>query len=111
MAVCEIAQVGPAHRLPRGSDEATVTCPTCGHGWTTSERNRRRIEAGELHATCKGCKRPALKITESHRRYWLLMFGADLRGRTASEYVLEEGLPAGLAELVVDLEDVLGMAA
>jgi len=39
------------------------------------------------------------------------MFGADLRGRTASEYVLEEGLPAGLAELVVDLEDVLGMAA
>lgn len=84
-----------------------MTCPACGATWTTSERNRRRIEAGELRGTCKGCKRPALKVTEAHRRYWLVKFGAELDGRTASEYVTEEGLPAELAALIEDLEDVL----
>ena len=46
-------------------------------------------------------------MTETHRRYWLLLFGADLRGRTAAVYVQEEGLPEGLAVICDELGEVL----
>lgn len=46
-------------------------------------------------------------MTEAHRRYWLVKFGAELDGRTATEYVQDEGLPVELRALLKDLEDVL----
>lgn len=36
---------------------------------------------------------------EKHRRYWLRLFGVELRGRTAAQYVQEEGLPPALHDL------------
>lgn len=73
----------------------------------TSERHARRIAAGEFAGTCKGCKRPAIKVTEAHRRYWLLRFGCDLQGRTAAEYVREEGIPVELSAILDEMQDVL----
>lgn len=50
-----------------------------------------------------------------HRRYWLLLFGCDLRGRDAAQYVEQEGLPIELSEIVEGLDGFLtgaiGLAA
>lgn len=82
--------------------------------WLTSERHARRIGTGEFTGNCDSCKRPPIKITETHLRYWLLLFGANLQGRTAAVYVREEGLPEELVPIaaeLVDFMDALGIAA
>lgn len=91
--------------MSRGSDEAVVRCSTCGGTWMTSARNERRIIAGEVSAIGPCCRRPDVKVDEKHLVFWLRAFGCELKGRTAAQYVKEEGLPAGFREMADDLED------
>lgn len=116
LSVCEIVQTGTSHRLPMTHGQVDVVCPGCGNAFTTSKRNHHRIVTGEIEGLCGECRRPrpTLCVTETHRRYWLIHFGCDLQGRTAAEYVRQEGLPrelVNLCEAVSGLFDRIGVAA
>lgn len=87
--------------------KVSVRCPDCGGHRDVNERHYRRIRSGDAPVVCRLCYTLSLKEpTEDPEEalwFWLVSYGVERNGITATEHVERYGVPPGLGALLSDL--------
>jgi hypothetical protein len=88
---------------PRSDPYVDIRCGSCG-GWRqVTSRSYRRNQRERREPYCRHCSesvRVVVGPTEAYRWFWLEWAGAVQNGESAAAYVLGNGLPTILADLV-----------